>query len=543
LGGTGIQNYDVTVNGALIGFGALSQTSGIYFSSLDTSVHTLTIGATGSIYGGPGGGIFVELGNLLANFTNNGSVTSDDDNYGAIVARGPGDSTWTNNGQISSVVSTVVWESSGTHTLNNNGVITVSTANSNAIFSFDALGIELLLNTGVINGDIDLGGGADKVNTYVGRINGAVNLGAGDDAFYGSNTDSAFFVGGDSFVHDIANGEDGDDGLYGYAGNDTLDGGAGDDEIAGGAGDDVLTGGSHATVGDTVDFFYASSAVTVSLAITVAQNTGGDGIDTISGFERLAGSGFGDKLHGDTGINAIFGVDGNDTLFGGVDSVLDYLLGWNGNDTFIVRTNDLIYEDSGKGTADRILAQQSFVLAADDDIELMYTYAPAATTALNLTGNNLAQSITGNGGVNLLYGLGGIDTLNGGLGNDLLNGGLGNDTFVFNTAISSTTNHDNIYGFVSNAGGQNDVIKLENTGAGLFNTLTTLGTLNAALFASNTNGWAADANDRIIYESDTGKLFYDANGGNGTALGAANAIHFATLVGAPSISNLDFVVI
>jgi Ca2+-binding RTX toxin-like protein len=535
FGGDSMQNYTVTVNGAISGYTDVGETVGIVFNATGASTHTLTIGATGSVYGSHGG-IYADANNLITTLVNNGNISSSS-SYSAITESADGAFNWTNNGSIYSASSNAIGlTGTGTHTITNNGVITATTQNTGAIVNGNALGVEVIYNSGVIEGRVYLYGGDDNLFGFNGRVNGLVDLGAGADYFEGSNRTNA--------VDNVQGGDD-DDELHGHGGNDTLDGGNGDDHVFGGAGNDTLIGGSQGASGDQVSYFFDTGPVTVNLATTTQQNTGAaTGLDTISGFEILEGTrDFGDRLSGDTGTNFVVGWGGSDTLFGGGDSIVDYFQGGTGNDSYIVRTNDFIYEFVAEGTVDRVLAQQSFVLNDGAEIEIMQAYAPAATTALNLTGNNLAQSITGNGGVNLLYGLGGIDTLNGGLGNDLLNGGLGNDTFVFNTAISSTTNHDSIYGFVSNAGGQNDVIKLENTGAGLFTALTTLGTLNANLFQSNTTGRATQADDRIIYESDTGKLFYDANGGNGTAATAANAIHFATLVGAPALSNLDFVVI
>jgi Ca2+-binding RTX toxin-like protein len=79
-----------------------------------------------------------------------------------------------------------------------------------------------------------------------------------------------------------------------------------------------------------------------------------------------------------------------------------------------------------------------------------------------------------------------------------------------------------------------DTIQLENA---VFAKLTTTGTLSASFFSANSAGTAADSNDYINYETDTGKLFYDADGN-----GAGAAVLFATLTGAPVISNLDFFV-
>lgn len=79
-------------------------------------------------------------------------------------------------------------------------------------------------------------------------------------------------------------------------------------------------------------------------------------------------------------------------------------------------------------------------------------------------------------------------------------------------------------------------MRLENTGAGLFNALTPVGTLAASAF------WVGSAahlaSDRIIYNSATGGLFYDADG-----TGAAAAVRFATVGTGLGLTNADFVVI
>ncbi len=82
-------------------------------------------------------------------------------------------------------------------------------------------------------------------------------------------------------------GTPGDDVLAGTAGDDLIDGLGGDDVIAGGAGDDVIVGGAGT---DTVDYSGAASAVTVDITATGAQNTLGDGVDNLSGFEQVTGS-------------------------------------------------------------------------------------------------------------------------------------------------------------------------------------------------------------------------------------------------------------
>ena len=64
----------------------------------------------------------------------------------------------------------------------------------------------------------------------------------------------------------------------------------------------------------------------------------------------------------------------------------------------------------------------------------------------------------------------------------------------------------------------------------------TPGSFNANAFFAGTA--AHDGDDRIIYNSATGQLFYDADGNGGGA-----AILFATLQGNPAVTASDFTVI
>ena len=139
--------------------------------------------------------------------------------------------------------------------------------------------------------------------------------------------------------NDSLSGGSGNDILYGQKGNDTLLGGDGDDLLVGGSGNDILNGGAGV---DTASYMDAGSGVTVSLAVGVAQNTGGAGIDTLSNIENLIGSAFGDTLTGDGNANILSGLAGNDTLIGGGgnDTLIggagaDTMTGGSGKDTYI----------------------------------------------------------------------------------------------------------------------------------------------------------------------------------------------------------------
>ena len=133
-------------------------------------------------------------------------------------------------------------------------------------------------------------------------------------------------------------------------------------------------------------------------------------------------------------------------------------------------------------------------------------------------GNELDNVIYGNDGANILYGKEGNDTLMG-LG--------GNDQFWFNTTLGAG-NVDAIYGFAS---GADKLVLFQSVFAAL-----TPGGLSASAFV--TGSAAQDADDRIVYDSATGALLYDADGN-----GAGAAIQFATITPFTALAPADFIVI
>lgn len=122
-------------------------------------------------------------------------------------------------------------------------------------------------------------------------------------------------------------------------------------------------------------------------------------------------------LNGNAGNDTLRGSNGPDSLDGQAGA--DRMIGHGGNDTYQVdNAGDLVLEAVGEGT-DTILTSVSFVLGAGQAVEHLRTTSEAGITAMNLTGNELANALGGNAGSNILDGLGGADTLTGGAGDDV----------------------------------------------------------------------------------------------------------------------------
>ncbi|MCW5738464.1 MAG: FG-GAP repeat protein, partial [Enhydrobacter sp.] len=264
-------------------------------------------------------------------------------------------------------------------------------------------------------------GGDDRLFGHAGKD--TLDGGLGDDTAYGDDG-SDLLRGREG--NDVLSGGAGDDELLGAQGNDVIDGGSGDDTLAGGGEDDSLDGGEGI---DTVRYVSASAGVTVDLALTGAQDTGGAGIDTLRNIENLTGSDFGDRLWGDDGANVLAGGEGDDILMGrhGDDRLeggagADSLEGGEGNDTLI----------GGEGSDVASYASATAGVTVDLTITGPQNTGGAGIDTLigveNLTGSGYADSLTGNADANILSGGDGNDLLSGGDGNDTLDGGLGDDT-------------------------------------------------------------------------------------------------------------------
>ena len=208
--------------------------------------------------------------------------------------------------------------------------------------------------------------------------------------------------------------------LFGMAGNDTLVGGLGYDLLDGGAGADHMSGGGGLdtyVVDDPGDVVVGASAGNdmVQSSISYVLPTNVDSL-SLSGTASTNGTGniLANTLRGNAGNNVLDGKAGADIMIGG-----------SGNDTYVVdNAGDVVTEVRGEGV-DLIQSNVTFTLAATLE-NLVLTGA----SAVNGTGNALANSLTGNASVNTLSGGLGNDLLDGGAAADTLKGGAGDDSYV-----------------------------------------------------------------------------------------------------------------
>ncbi len=445
----------------------------------------------------------------------------------------------------------------------------VSTATANDHFlDYTGTSYTGLASQRILGGDgddtITLGAAIDAVGGY------------GDDVLYGNGLDNRLDGGGD--VDYLAGGDgndrmwggNGSDSLYGGAGNDRIWGGNGNDYISGdggfdylfgGAGGDRLTGYANSRLyGGTGDDTYLIGQpgatviekanegvdnVTAYSSYTLGENIEGGIFDGFQGINtpplyligtgnnsaneltlyysgKLSGEGGNDRLNGSSGVDTleggsgndiIRGLEGNDYLFG--DAGADYLTGGTGTDR-------AVYTSAKAGVV---------VSLSNPSINAGDAKGDTYNSIENLTGSNFNDSLFGNNAANAIHAASGNDLIKGYAGNDILTGGTGKDTFNFNTALSATTNVDRITDFSV----ADDTIQIDDA---VFKSIAKTGELLSGYFRSNDTGVAQDANDHIIYEKDTGKLYYDADG-----TGAVGAVLFASVKAGLSLTYADFFVI
>jgi Ca2+-binding RTX toxin-like protein len=332
----------------------------------------------------------------------------------------------------------------------------------------------------------DFASGADKV-----RLDGTGFTQIGASGNFAIN-DARFFAG--SAAHDA------DDRVIYDASSGTLL----YDSDGSGAGEAQLI--SHFTPGTAL----------VAADITVINGTAGGGGETINGTagnDSLVGGAGNDTINGNAGNDTLRGNAGDDSLDGG--SGTDLLDGGTGNDIYVVSAGDTLTDAGG---IDQIYTPVSWSMGAGfENLEITGT-----ASGVTVSGNFMSNTIIGNDAAN---------TIRARDGNDTLTGRGGADFFDFTTAPSAG-NADTITDFTSV-----DQLRFEDAAHAGIGATGTWGATDGRFWASTT-GTAHDASDRVVYNTSTGQLYYDADG---SGAGAAQLV--ATLQGAPTVSATDITVI
>ena len=326
---------------------------------------------------------------------------------------------------------------------------------------------------------------------------------------------------------------EGDDHLVGTAGDDTIDGLGGNDTIEGLGGNDVLVGGRG---DDTLEGGDGDDSLNGGLGADVLR--AGAGNDTLDGGYRDPETGEFDvqidTMDGGTGNDEYHVRDSGEVLIdaGGVDTVFAHDMNWTLAPGF---ENLTIHND---------VSESPFFFGIGNELDNRMVASYAGATLEGRGGNDTLLGASANGG-SQLFGGDGDDSLVGSSRRDVLDGGAGNDTlaghgdffdegdvFVF-SAPPGAANADVVSTFLSSR----DTIQLDGSVMGALGASGDF-TAGDARFAANSSGVAQDSSDRVVYNTTSGELWYDADGNGATA-----ALLIATLNGAPGLVATDIAVV
>lgn len=269
----------------------------------------------------------------------------------------------------------------------------------------------------------------------------------------------------------------------------------------------------------TLNLAAMDRGVTVNLALGTGAVEGLD-FSLVGPFRGLVGTDLRDRLTGSDFRDTVSGGWGDDVIRGGAGA--DDLSGGTGHDTL-----------AGNDGADMI--------RGNEGNDVLHGGAGNDT----LAGNAGNDQIFGGAGRDRLVGGAGHDTLFGGAGNDLIDGGANNDVlygedgsdtltggpgrdqFVFDTGIGASIDVITDFNVADDT-----ILLLDSVFEGLRK-----GPLDDLAFVANTTGQAETGSHRLIYVSDTGALWFDADGN-----GAIERVQFATLTPGLDLSAADFLV-
>jgi Ca2+-binding RTX toxin-like protein len=231
-----------------------------------------------------------------------------------------------------------------------------------------------------------------------------------------------------------------------------------------------------------------------------------------SGGAVINGTSGNDTLSGTPGNDTINGLGGNDLILASTTAGADVVDGGTGFDSleFKDRAAGALVVDFGSGSAGPITFANIERLVAGNFND-------------SLTGNGAAQNLTGQAGADTLWGAGGADTLW---------GGSGADVFIFREMGGA--NADRVGDFTSGS----DKVHLDDAAFSAIGAMGNFASGDARFWSAAGATSGHDSNDRVIYNTSTGSLYYDADG---SGAGAAQLI--ATLTGLPGVAASDIVVI
>jgi Ca2+-binding RTX toxin-like protein len=329
--------------------------------------------------------------------------------------------------------------------------------------------------------------GIDTVQTALTHTLGAniENLTlTGGDAVNGTGNDLANVIVGNAAANRLSGGIE-----AGGAQADTLKGGNGNDVYVVGAGDKVFETsalGGLDMVESSVSFRLGMNLENLDLTGSAAINGTGNSLANM-----LFGNGAANVLTGEAGADYIDGGSGADTMRGGTE-----------NDIYVVDSvSDVVEENANEGfdTIGTLLTSMTLNVANVEG--LVYV----GTGNFTGTGNDFNNLLGGGIGADTLNGAGGSDIMTGERGIDTVSGGAGGDHFLFRVPLGAA-NRDIINDF--DAAEDDFYLHL-----GTFTAFEGTGTIDISAFT--TGSQATDEAHRIIYDSETGNLFYDADGSGG----------------------------
>ena len=278
-----------------------------------------------------------------------------------------------------------------------------------------------------------------------------------------------------------------------------------------------------------------SSAASGGSTSDLAQEgtSGNDTLTGTSGNDTLTGGEGNDSLSGGAGNDSMLGGAGSDTLDGGTGK--DYMEGGSGSDLYYVDdAKDTVKETNNTPEGSSGLVLQVDIGSYIDTVisSIKYTLGAyvenltlsASTASLAGTGNSLGNLLIGNAGKNTLSGMAGEDALDGGEGADKLTGGKGADTFMFSNL--ATGGIDSVTDFKVS---EHDNFAFDTT---VFTQLAAdIAEENVVIGAIVT---AKEPDDFLIFDTKTGKLYYDADGSDTSS----SAVQIAGVKG--TFTGLDY---